>query len=81
MLNETQLNQAVKLFAERKAALAMRRRLDAEPVALMIGSGNTIGAIELAPDYLRSIVEEVKAGFDKQIGAINAKLSEMGIEP
>lgn len=81
MLKQQDLDRAMKLFADRKTALAMRSRLDSEPVRLMVGDGATAGSIALSSSYLGGIVSEVKASLDQQIAAINSTLTEMGIEP
>ncbi len=81
MLNHRDINRALKLFDERKTAMAMRTRLDNEPVRLMVGDGATAGTIALSPSYLGSIVGDVKTSLDQQIAAINTTLTAMGIEP
>ncbi|WP_054308952.1 hypothetical protein [Mesorhizobium sp. 1M-11] len=81
MLNHQDLNRALKLFEERKTAMAMRSRLDSEPVRLMVGDGATAGTVALSPSYLGGIVGDVKASLDQQIAVINSTLTAMGIEP
>ncbi len=50
------LSKAQEIVAQIGLARRMRDRLEAEPVSLMVGEGKEMGRIDLAPDYLASIL-------------------------
>lgn len=80
-MKASELKRAQTIVDQIAELSRMRDRIAIGPVALMVGEGKEMGAVHLAPDYLRQIVADVTAGLDARVAGLAEKLREMGVDP